>query len=121
MLWSLVKLLQKLKLNSIQTKSWKRSGAETQMPTIKNIEGKMVSVGFSEKRNIWLHLGSVVKSSKIELWIKVVEIQYAEYAERHIIIETLNYIYRYPNLNRFSERSLMSLKLNQRMFSFIIS
>ena len=42
MLWSLVKLLQKLKLNSIQTKSWKRSGAETQMPTIKNIEGKII-------------------------------------------------------------------------------
>ena len=53
--WSLFKL----------TNSWKSSGADTQMPTIKNIEGQMVSVGFSEKRNIWIHLGSVLKSSKI--------------------------------------------------------
>ena len=42
------------------------------------------------------------------------------YTERHIIIKTLNNIRRYLNLNRLSGRSLMSLELNQRMFSFMI-
>ena len=95
------------------------------MPTIKNIEGWLVSVGDQIAQKTQQLASPGISAEVIEDYesksLKLSMLKFSIlYTERHIIIKTLNNIRRYLNLNRLSGRSLMSLELNQRMFSFMI-